>query len=362
MPATFHVVAAAPLDADRMRAEIAAGERPGSFLMSLADALGAKLYEPDDGAARAPGFLEKHLLRPPARFLAVADRVHDACRDDDVVFCITEGVGLALAANLLRSGKKTRLAVFGHNIVRPRMRAAMALTPWFARIDRLYLLSPLMAATTRRRLPAMARRIVTPFEQTDDAFFTPGPARAKPRPLIIGVGLEQRDYRTLARAVAGLDVDVRISAFSKDARRQRESMPDAMPDNMSAAYYSWRDLAQLYRDADIVVAPLLPNAYAAGITSLLEAAASGRPVIATRTAGLDGAFCDPSAIVWTPPRDAPSLRAAIDALLADPALRDAQGAKARAAFLARHRKDDCVRRMADDLKALVEGGSADVRG
>ncbi|MEE2691386.1 MAG: glycosyltransferase [Pseudomonadota bacterium] len=353
MPPAYHVVAAVPLDEAKTRAEIAAGERPGYFLLSLADELGAALYEPRDGEARAPGFLENHLLRPPPRILALADRVAAAAKDEDVVFCIAEGVGLALAANFQRSGKKTRLAVFAHNIVRPRMHLAMIATPWFRRIDRLYAISPRMVETARRRLPSMAARIVAVDEQADEAFFSPGAARPKTRPLIVGVGLEQRDYRTLAAAIDGLDVEVRISAFSKDARQQRESLPDAMPANMSSAFYPWRDLVQLYRDADLVVAPLLPNNYAAGITTLLEAASVGKPVVATRTAGIEGVFSDPEAIAWVPPQDAAALRAEIEALLADKARRDALAARARAAFDARHRKSGRVKEMADDLRSLA---------
>ncbi len=352
MPA-YHIVAATALDETKTRADIAAGERPGNFLLSLADELGATLYEPRDDEARAPGFMENHLLRSPRKILALADRVADAAADEDVVFTIAEGVGLAIAANFLRSGKKTRLAVFAHNIVRPRMHLTMLATPWFQRIDRLYSISPQMVETAKRRLPTMTDRIVAVPEQTDETFFSPGPAEPNARPLIVGVGLEQRDYRTLAAAIDGLDADIRISAFSKDARQQRESMPDAMPANMDARFYEWRDLAQLYRNADIVVAPLLPNNYAAGITTLLEAASAGRPVIASRTVGIEGVFADPGAVVWTPPQDAAALRAAIEALLKDPARRESLGQRARAAFIASHSKARRVREMADDLRSLA---------
>ena len=348
----YHIVAATALDEEKTRAEIAAGDRPGNFLLSLTDELGATLYEPRDDEARAPGFLENQLLRSPQKILALADRVANAAADDDVVFCIAEGVGLAIAANFLRSEKKTRLAVFAHNIVRPRMRLAMLATPWFQRIDRLYSISPRMVETAKRRLPRMAARIAAVAEQADEAFFSPGPPEMQARPLIVGVGLEQRDYRTLAAAVDGLDVDIRISAFSKDARQQRESMPEAMPANMNARFYAWRDLAQLYRNADIVVAPLLPNNYAAGITTLLEAASVGRPAIASSTVGIDRVFADPDAIVWTPPQDAAALRSAIQALLDDPARREALGARAHAAFVAHHSKARRVKEMADDLRAL----------
>ncbi|MEM5838768.1 hypothetical protein AAHH59_10735, partial [Pediococcus acidilactici] len=55
-------------------------------------------------------------------------------------------------------------------------------------------------------------------DQTDTIFFRPSPASLdKPRPVIASVGLEKRDYRTLAAATSDLDVDVKISGFSRDA-------------------------------------------------------------------------------------------------------------------------------------------------
>ena len=81
------------------------------------------------------------------------------------------------------------------------------------------------------------------------------------------MGLERRDYRTLAQAVSGLDVDIRISGFSYHAAAMARSFPDPMPANMSCRFYSWPDLVQLYRDADVVVAPVFPSRYAAGVTT-----------------------------------------------------------------------------------------------
>ena len=122
--------------------------------------------------------------------------------------------------------------------------------------------------------------VVNIREQIDDQFFTPGPAREKTRPLILSVGLEQRDYRTLAAATETMDVDVAISAFSKDTKANQKHIPDPLPENMTMEFYPWTDLAQMYRDADLIVVPVFQNSYAAGITSILEGMAAARPVLA----------------------------------------------------------------------------------
>lgn len=72
------------------------------------------------------------------------------------------------------------------------------------------------------------------LEQTDTEFFIPGPVSGdKNRQTVVSVGLEKRDYRLLAAATADLDVDVKISGFSKDAKALSQAFPDTMPENMS---------------------------------------------------------------------------------------------------------------------------------
>ena len=81
------------------------------------------------------------------------------------------------------------------------------------------------------------------LEQTDTQFFTPRPVSGeKKRQTVVSVGLEKRDYRLLAAATADLNVDVKISGFSKDAKALSQAFPDTMPENMSRKFYSWPDL------------------------------------------------------------------------------------------------------------------------
>jgi glycosyltransferase involved in cell wall biosynthesis len=124
------------------------------------------------------------------------------------------------------------------------------------------------------------------WDHTDTSFFCPGPAQKKERATIVSVGLEQRDYRTLAHATESMNVDVCISGFSRDSATSRRAFPETLPSNMSRRFYDWSDLAQLYRDAAIVVVSVFENNYAAGVQGLMEGMASGRPVVVTATEGL----------------------------------------------------------------------------
>jgi glycosyltransferase involved in cell wall biosynthesis len=138
----------------------------------------------------------------------------------------------------------------------------------------------------KRYLSLSDDRIKLVDDCTDDRFFTPGPPSAsKRRPLVVSVGLEQRDYKTLALATSDMNIDVRISGYSKDAKGAG-AFPDHLPSNMERNFYNWPDLVQLYRDADAVVVSCYENKYAAGVQSLMEGSSCGRPIIVTRTSGL----------------------------------------------------------------------------
>jgi glycosyltransferase involved in cell wall biosynthesis len=86
---------------------------------------------------------------------------------------------------------------------------------------------------------------------------------------------------------------------------------------------------------------------------ILEAAAAGRPVIATQVGGV-GEIFGPTAASLLPPADAPALGRAMQGLLADPVAADAAAAS-RFAFI-RHRFS--VSRMTDDIEALYRDALA----
>ena len=193
-------------------------------------------------------------------------------------------------------------------------------------------------------------RAVFVWDHTDTLFFTPGPAsELKRRPCIMSVGLEQRDYRNLAHATHDLDLDVRISGFSRDAQAIARSFPEELPVNMTRQFYSWPDLRQLYRDADVVVVSLFENRYAAGVQGLMEAMACGRPVVVTSTVGLER-YIHPDAALSVPTGDPLALRNAIQHLLDHPDEAAAMGARGRELALQRHSMERYVQTLVDDAR------------
>jgi hypothetical protein len=342
----FHVALSGHVDVAATRAAIARHERPRHFMLHVADLLGAEIYEPSADASSPAMLPTERILNAQPEAAALAERLAQTAAADDLIFCNSEALSLPLAARLKASGKATKLAAMVHNVARPRVAAASIFGGLLTRHDAIF-------SVSRRQVEALGKRAQFIEEQIDDAFFTPGPPSPKSRPMIASVGLEQRDYMTLAEASADLPIDVKVSAYSKDASSLARAFPAPLPQNMDQRFYDWPALVQLYRDCDVVVVPLHENRYGAGMTTVLEAMAVGKPVIATATRGLKGVFADETAFRWAPPGDADALRCEIQSLLANEAERRFFAAKGAELFRDRHREDEKAEEMASRLRALI---------
>jgi glycosyltransferase involved in cell wall biosynthesis len=132
------------------------------------------------------------------------------------------------------------------------------------------------------------------------------------------------------------DWDTLIKAFGNDARytvklATRRRIPASLraPNVEIALFSGIRKQHELYDWADVIVVPLRPNTHASGITVMLEAAAVGKPMVATDVGALQDYFPAGEA-AYIPPFNPSALRDAVDRLAAAPveALRQAQAAAA----------------------------------
>jgi glycosyltransferase involved in cell wall biosynthesis len=346
----IRIVTSKPLDIDTLHQEIAAGKRPRHVLLDLANRLSATIEMPTDGIH--PNLADRFrggFFSTPALWAFARKLLADAA-PQDTLFCTGEDIGIPLAAGCAARSHPPRLVVTVHNLDRPRGRLALRLfhaargvhewlTPAQTQAD--FLIHAGIPTTRVHVIP----------EQTDTAFYRPSGLQTPidERPRIVSVGLEQRDYRTLAAATHDLPVEVRISGYSKDAHALRAAFPDEMPANMSRRYYEWTELAALYRSADIVVVPLFPNHYVAGITTFLEALASRCPLIVTQTDGL-APYSSIAGICKTAPvGDAPALREAIQQVLNDRPAAEQMAARGHAWLLAHHTPEHWLNAVAQCL-------------
>jgi glycosyltransferase involved in cell wall biosynthesis len=106
------------------------------------------------------------------------------------------------------------------------------------------------------------------------------------------------------------------------------------------------DLAAWYAATDLFVWPALREAYG---LAMLEAQASGLPVVAGRDGGVTEVVRDGVTGILCPPRDAQAFAAAVVALLDDPARRAAMAARAQAFVAAERSLDRAARTLAGAL-------------
>jgi len=111
------------------------------------------------------------------------------------------------------------------------------------------------------------------------------------------------------------------------------------------------DVADVLRQSAVVC---LPSTYGEGVPrGLLEAAATGRPIITTDTPGCrDVVHHDVSGLL-VPPGDAAAFAAAVERLLRDPELRARFGAAGRALAVAEFSEERPIRRTLQLYRELL---------
>lgn len=276
-----------------------------------------------------------------ARGLFRARRVTTIFADGEHV-----GLPLALALSLLRV--RTPVVMIGHHLTR---RYKLAMLAWLCRRQapiKLAVHSRRQAELLATRLPAVQEHVSVVSYGVDTEFWNPAQVHVE-EDLVVAAGREHRDYRTLARACAPLPLHVFVALGSAHTRRPRCALPDSWPANFSIATLAASALRERYARSALVVVPLLPTDFQAGITSLLEAMAMGKAVIVTATTGLAD-ILDDEAVCRVPTQDSAALREAILRLWARPRERARRGRRARRLVEERHSLDGFVAQLATAIR------------
>lgn len=194
------------------------------------------------------------------------------------------------------------------------------------------------------------RSAVIPGSGVDVETFHPAPVDPSARPVVLmasrllwdkGV----REFVQAARAVKdrGLPIDFQLAgaADSGNLNSLRSSEIQRLRNERSITFLGHRsDMPVLLRAASIAV---LPTYYNEGIPRfLLEAAATGIPIVTTRTPGCTEVVKDKVNGLLVPPRNHEALAASIEVLAHDPALRTRMGQEGRRIALERFDADRIV--------------------
>jgi glycosyltransferase involved in cell wall biosynthesis len=156
-------------------------------------------------------------------------------------------------------------------------------------------------------------------------------ALARSGKFILSSGRTYRDYETLARAVAGTEVEVKVSG------RPFNLAKIDLPENMEATgWLAYRALQHYLYQSHFYVVPLLPIAHAGGDTSLLHAMSFGKAIVATRAPSTETYIQHGVTGLLVEPRDVEGMRQAILHLWRNPDEAKRMGREARRRFEENH--------------------------
>ncbi len=268
-------------------------------------------------------------------------------------FVTAENTALPLAM-LLKFRKGATLVFIGHRLTTPQKSRMITMLGLSAAIGAILCYSRQQERFIRGiGLPAQkVRRIAF---QVDERFFTPGETRVQGSG-VVSVGRELRDYPTLFDAMAGTGVPVTVVASSPWSKRGDRTKERRIPENVTLRKgLSSEELRDLYRNAAVVVVPLMNVDWPAGVTSLFEAQACGRPVVISASEGILDSL-DPGAAVTVPCGDAAALRGAVLHLIGAPDEAEAVGAEGLKSVLKARTLDQFVDRIAETCRAAERGG------
>jgi glycosyltransferase involved in cell wall biosynthesis len=177
---------------------------------------------------------------------------------------------------------------------------------------------------------------------------------------VLAVGSEARDYPTFVRAIDGLDVtaDVAVGSsmlktsgdadamFGPLLRGARDAGTDTPRTSVTRLrlhqQLSHDQLRALYSRARLVVVPLQDVDFDAGVTTITEAMAMGKPVVVTRSRGQVDVVRHGENGLYVPPQDPDALRSAVRRVLDNPAEAHQMGRAGRRLVEERHTLDGWV--------------------
>lgn len=141
---------------------------------------------------------------------------------------------------------------------------------------------------------------------------------------VIAAGRTFRDYATLTAAFRGEPTPLVVVAG-----RNNTGLEQLTP-NITVRYdVPGAELMDLLSKSMAVAVPLEPRDISIGQSVVLQAMSLGKPVIVTRVNGTEDYITDMVDGLFVPPHDPAAIRAAVDRLAGDPALRERLGRAAR---------------------------------
>jgi glycosyltransferase involved in cell wall biosynthesis len=225
--------------------------------------------------------------------------------------------------------------------------------------DRLLFLSRLACDHARAKWPALQDRMETIDWGVDLDFYDLQPAwdHGFGQGYFVSAGKANRDHQLLAECAAQGQHRTVIVCSELTRPHDTDAGCVTVVSDRSGHALSYGQLTSAYRDARAIVIPLQDVQGLAGLTSLLDAIACGKPVIMTRNASVD---IDIEALgfgIWINAKDGRSLQQAMDQLATDDALVHQMGLKARQFAQTAYRYDTFAKGVLSHCEAVCRASS-----
>lgn len=248
----------------------------------------------------------------------------------DAVFSNAESIAIPLAALLATVSERPHHVTIAHRISAKKKQVFFRWMKLHRQMDVIFLYSAAQHAFASAQLGIPADRLkLIPFH-ADHRFFRPLSDVRANKDQICAAGLEWRDYPTLVDAVSeDSDLTVKLAAASPWSKQTNEVENRTLPAHVSARSYDYFSLRTLYAESSFVVVPLYQNDFQAGITTILEAMAMGKPVAITGTVGQTDVIEDEENGLCVAPGHVEGWKQVIERLRHDDVLRVRLGRAAR---------------------------------
>ncbi|MDD3826518.1 MAG: glycosyltransferase family 4 protein [Anaerolineae bacterium] len=260
------------------------------------------------------------LLRSVCGNLGLATRLVKSARPGSVIYSTGETWGLPVAIAGALLGRRSFLhIVYVHRVY---SRLWLQMLRWlrsFLHVDGWICITEFQARLLRETLGQRRVPISVIPQGVDTTFFAPCKAREEGTSgYLLSIGAEMRDYSVLLDAARSLNTEVIVKASSTWMSGTRQRVTSLPPNvKLITEHVSYPELRDLYAGAALVVLPLVDTPQAAGITTIFEALAMEKCVVATRSRGLPDALVDGHTAVIAEPKSE-ELAKAISSLLSQP--------------------------------------------
>lgn len=273
-------------------------------------------------------------------------------RNVDAIFTNGENVAIPLALLLKIVRRRPGHITIGHRLSTGKKALFFRLLRTDRQIDTIFVYARTQLEHARDRLRIPEDKLSLIAFHADTRFYRPLEGVAVDENQVCAAGLEWRDYPTLIDAVAQApELKVRLAAASPWSKHADETARRPLPPNVAARRYEYHELRELYAQSAIVAVPLYENDFQAGITTLLEAMAMGKPVVVTRTTGQQDVVTDGENGLMVDPGDIKGWSEAIERLRGSAELRERLGRAAQRWVETHATLDLWTRRIAGALAA-----------